>query len=207
MSQFNETLVLSYLGLPGGYKPAPHTEPIEFLEKHIRALPPHLVSHFSLITVPKQRTVIRTVRNRRLKYVNLNPGRIDSDLLRNEWHATRGGVGGPGKEAGGEEREWVRTSFLDGSTVQHVGKLGKLLAEEEEARVLERARSIRRERATIEQSIPEEDDESDESADDVNRIEASEGTEAANDEEVFRRVLKEQFIYGLLEVRVAEKPL
>jgi hypothetical protein len=97
------------------------------------------------------------------------------------------------EEAAVEERAWADNEFLQGST-KHVGKLGNLLGGYEEERETERVRILRRERAVINDFVPEEDESSDEGASDVAMDEPLEDTKAS-----FERRIRERFVYGLLE--------
>ncbi|KAF4602116.1 hypothetical protein EYR40_005320 [Pleurotus pulmonarius] len=81
---------------------------------------------------------------------------------------------------------------MSGST-QHVGKLGDLLAGYEEERQAEHLRDIRRATQREDHFIPEEDD--DDSEDDL----PPEIETPAQAQSSFLRMLKERFIYGLLE--------
>ncbi|KAF9464387.1 hypothetical protein BDZ94DRAFT_1256324 [Collybia nuda] len=198
---FDESLSLSYLGLPGGYTPSPKSEPIQFLNKHLTQLPPHLLVHFSLNTSPKDRTIIPTIRNRRLKWSRNKPLELSFASARNEWPSLWQGRERRGIEEGAEERAWAERSFLNG-IVKHVGNLGNLLGEYEEEREAERVRTLRRERgaamAVQDDFIVEEDDSSDEDATaPVGPMEADETAEEAK--AAFERLILERFIYGLLE--------
>ncbi|KAG6854877.1 hypothetical protein C0991_012067 [Blastosporella zonata] len=191
---FNKSLTLSYLGLPDEYTPSPQSEPISFLSRHIMQLPPHLLLHFSYITTAKERTVLPVIRNRRLKYASSNPMQLNPSS--DEWRDLYQGREQFGRQDGEEEKAWVESDFLRGST-KHIGKLGGLLGGYEEEREAERARILRRERAAAEQFIPEEDDDSsdeEELVDSVTNDESPEETKAS-----FERSIRERLIYGLLE--------
>lgn len=106
-------------------------------------------------------------------------------------------------EEGQDEKDWVQSGgFLDGSK-KHVGKLGTLLGDYEEEREAERIRVIRRERAAEREFIPEEDSESD-SDSDMNDFPVNEEEEVKPEEAraSFERLVREQFIYGLLDVGI-----
>jgi hypothetical protein len=117
-----------------------------------------------------------------------------------------------GKDEGEEEKQWVENEFLGGSGAgrQQVGHLGVLLGDYEEAREAERIRDLRREKRAADReraaTIPEED--SDSNDDDGNDDEAADPPEneegkARMREELksaFERLIREKFIYGLLEV-------
>ncbi|KAF8557017.1 hypothetical protein OG21DRAFT_1380989, partial [Imleria badia] len=188
---FRDTAILSYIGLPPEYEPRPSISPIEFLQKHLHVLPPHLIVGFSSITTPKQRSAIADIRNRRLAYTETKPKKLAFAEARNRWPHLWSGRGRYGQEAAQEEREWAEQGFMGGST-QQVGKLGTLLADYEEEREAERIRQVRRERAS-EEFVPEEEDSDSEMGDE----EVEESLE--EDRATFERRIKELFIYGMLE--------
>lgn len=199
---FKNAPVLSYLHLPETYTPSPASDPINFLQQHIRHLPPHLLLTFSLITEPKQRTVIATIRNRRLKYTRATPAPPEFEFLeaRNRWPGLWAGES-RGVEEGADESSWATNQFLEGAK-GHVGKLATLLGDYEQEREAERIRTIRRERVTNTAFISEEDSESD-GAEEPQHISAQTSilNDALEDRATFERLIKEHFIYGLLEVR------
>jgi len=191
---FTSPPILSYLQLPDTYNPSPKETPIDFLKLHIHQLPPHLLLTFSLITTPKQRTIIPTIRNRRLNHALTNPCELSFVEARGRWPTLWEGRERRG-EAGQDEREWVKNGgFLKGVT-QKVGKLGELLGEYEKEREAERERELRRER-TAERFVPEDtDSEEDEAmAVDLNAEETPEEAKA-----LFERIIRERYIYGLLD--------
>jgi hypothetical protein len=200
---FNESLSLSYLGLPEGYEPSPRSQPISFLNKHLTRLPPHLLLHFSYITSSRERTIIPTIRNRRLKWSRNKPADLSFASARNEWPNLWQGRERRGVEEGIEERVWAERSFLDG-VMKHVGNLGNLLGEYEEEREAERVRVLRRERAaeaSQDDFIVEEDESSDSDEEDIG-VPAGPMVEDESVEEAkasFERLILERFIYGLLE--------
>ncbi|KAG7449093.1 uncharacterized protein BT62DRAFT_929082 [Guyanagaster necrorhizus] len=202
-SAFNEREILSFIVLPldGTYHPSPTAEPINFLKRHLHHLPPHLLTQFSFVTTPKQRAVIPTVRNRRLKYAESNPTDLSFTTARSTWPTLWEGREGRGVEEGKEEKEWAQQEFLDGLT-KHVGKLGDLLGGYEEEREAERVRSLRREEAGKEEFIPEEDesDSDEDESEQVSNALANLEFEAEEDQKIlFLRRVKERLIYGLLE--------
>ncbi|KAJ7490398.1 hypothetical protein B0H11DRAFT_2010401 [Mycena galericulata] len=194
MADFNDIPIRSYLGLPPDSQPDPKTNPINFLTLHISKLPPHLLLLFSDITTPKDRSRIPVIRNRRLKYVNANPPELQLSAARSTWPLLyEGSQGRRGQQEADEEKDWVANDFLRGLT-KHVGKLGSLLGGYEEEREAERFRSLRRGRAEAE-FVPEEESDSDDE-------EVSARDEQITDEESkasFERLIRERFIYGLLE--------
>lgn len=196
---FRESAILSYIGLPPEYEPRPSASPIEFLQKHLHVLPPHLIVGFSFITTPKQRSVIAEIRNRRLAYTKTKPKQLAFAEARNRWPHLWFGGGRYDQEAVQEEREWGEKGFLGGGA-QQVGKLGTLLADYEEEREAERIRQVRHQRAS-EEFVPEEEDSGSESSDQgIMEVEELPEEERAT----FERRIKELFIYGMLEVSVAD---
>ncbi|KAG0709792.1 hypothetical protein DFH29DRAFT_885811 [Suillus ampliporus] len=195
---FQDSEILSYLGLPRDYDPLPSIDPVEFLKRHIHQLPPHVIQRFSLVTTPKQRTVITEIRNRRLKYTESRPGSLSFTAARNAWPALWQGRERGGQEEGREEQEWGKISFLGGAE-QQVGKLGKLLGDFEEEREAERVRFIRRTQANDDFVPEEEDSDSEEEYEfpKTQEVEESESPEEAK--ALFERRIRERFIYGLLE--------
>ncbi|KAF5321805.1 hypothetical protein D9619_000639 [Psilocybe cf. subviscida] len=198
---FDKKPSLKYLGLPEEYTPAPDSDPIAFLAKHLTQLPPHLLIHYSTITAPKQRSVIAAIRNRRLKYANKNPPELSFEAGRNTWpELWQGKTERRGVKEGKEEREWTDGGFLPGSK-QLVGKLGGLLAEYEEEREAERMRALRRSRPPVDDFVPEEDTDS-EDEDEVEVVQQTVPDPPETEEEAkaaFERLLRERFIYGLLD--------
>ena len=190
--------VLAYLALPQSYEPSPETSPIEFLQKHIRELPPHMLMLFSTTTAPRERAVIPVVKNRRFKYAETKPPELALVNAQSTWPALWEGWERPGKDQGRDEKEWADKEFMDGGTKQQVGKLGALLGDYEEERESERVRAVRRRRAEYIESLPEEDEESDESGEEPP---VPEDVPIADREVAFLRSIKEHFIYGRLEVR------
>lgn len=197
-SNFDEGPVSKYLGLPTSYEPSPRTAPVDFLRKHVRELPPHLLALFSSTTTPKERTTIPAIRNRRLKYAESNPPELSLVNAKSTWPALWEGRERPGQEQAKEEKDWAEREFLGGSDKQQVGKLGTLLGEYEEERESERVRTVRRQRAEYIESLPEEDEDTDDEEDEL-PIPAE--LIPAENEEYFLRTVKERFIYGFLEVR------
>lgn len=198
-NEFEISPILSYLGLPPSYEPSPRTAPIDFLRKHVRELPPHLLALFSATTTPRERTTVPAIRNRRLKYADSKPSELSLVNAKSTWSALWEGRERPGQEQGREEQDWAQKEFMGGSgSKQQVGKLGALLGGYEEERESERVRTIRRQRAEYLESLPEEDEESDEEA---VELPVPQELSPAENAETFLRVIKERFIYGFLEVR------
>ncbi|KAJ7129488.1 hypothetical protein C8R44DRAFT_776911 [Mycena epipterygia] len=196
MSAFNGIALRSYLGLDADSQPDPQQAPIDFLTLHIRQLPPHLLLTFSSITTPKERSRISVIRNRRLKYANADPPELQFSTARSTWPLLYDGQQRRGQQEGEDEKDWVARDFLQGLT-KHVGKLGSLLGGYEEEREAERFRALRRERVETEEFVPEEESYSD------GEEQAHPGrNEPMTDEESkasFERLVRERFIYGLLE--------
>ncbi|EJF62774.1 hypothetical protein BD309DRAFT_864520 [Dichomitus squalens] len=193
---FDSAPVLSYLALPDDYQPSPQTAPVEFLRKHIRELPPHLLALFSANTTPRERTVVPEIRSRRLKYVESKPPEFSLAEAKSTWPALWEGRERPGTEQAKAEKEWADKEFMGGTVQQQVGKLGELLRDYEEERESERVRTIRRQRAEYIESLPEEDEESDEDEDDQAPLPEPSPIE---NEAWFQRNIQERFIYGFLE--------
>lgn len=123
--------VLNYLALEPGYQPDPTTEPIEFLARHVKQLPTHLLlASFSSVT-PKDRSRVSAIRNRRLKYLESDPPELQFSTARSTWPLLYDGQGRRGQQEGDEEKDWAAKDFLQGLT-KHVGKLGTLLGGYEE---------------------------------------------------------------------------
>ncbi|RPD67341.1 hypothetical protein L226DRAFT_452064 [Lentinus tigrinus ALCF2SS1-7] len=192
----DESPVLKYLGLPPSYEPSPRAAPVEFLRKHVRELPPHLLTLFSSATSPKERTTVPAIRNRRLKFAESNPAELSLANAKSTWPALWEGRERPGQEQGKEEKDWAEKEFLGGEGNQQVGKLGKLLGEYEEERESERVRTVRRQRAEYIESLPEEDEDTD---DEDDELPIPQELSIAETEEYFLRSVKERFIYGFLE--------
>lgn len=193
--------VLSYLGLPKDHIPSPTDDPIAFLSEQIRYLPPNILSRFSSLTTPKQRTNISTIRNRRLKYTESNPAELDFVAAKSSWPTLWLGREPRGREEGKEEHDWAQNNFLEGKE-KHVGKLGVLLSMYEEEREAEKVRTIRRQEAEAAEALPEEDSES-ESESEESELDSDgpdEGESPAVAQALFLRRIKERFIYGLLDV-------
>ncbi|KZV75090.1 hypothetical protein PENSPDRAFT_647369 [Peniophora sp. CONT] len=199
--------ILSYLDLPPEYDPAPDAKPVEFLSLHLRELPASLLSQFSTALSPRQRSVLPTIRNRRLKYTSSDPAEFRFAEARRAWPTLWEGRERRGIEEGADEKAWANTEFLDGSIRPHVGKLGKMLGDLEEEREAERVRAIRREQAVADEFIPEEDEESeDESSEEESTSPAGETPpDPQAEQELFSRRLRERFIYGLLDTPLYEK--
>lgn len=205
--KFDPAPSLKYLGLPPDYIPSPRAEPIAFLQKHLSQLPPHLLPAYSLITSPKQRTVIPLVRNRRLQFTKTAPPELSFVRARNTWPHLWEGRLQPGIEERQEEQNWVEKHFMDGTETK-IGKLGRLLADFEEERENERVRVVRR----IKESndlVPEEDEDSDEEEgdeeeeeDEENPPESDHETDAEKQAD-FERRIRERFVYGLLDVSLS----
>ncbi|KAJ7684008.1 hypothetical protein B0H17DRAFT_985574 [Mycena rosella] len=193
---FDPTPIRSYLALDADSQPDPKTEPIQFLTLNLRSLPPHLLLTMGKpLTTPRERSRISTIRNRRLKYANARPSELQFSAARSTWPLLYDGQARRGQQEGDDEKDWVAKDFLQGLT-KHVGKLGTLLGGYEEEREAERFRALRRERVEPE-FIPEEESDSEEEEDrDHGRVEqmTDEETQAS-----FERLVKERFIYGLLD--------
>lgn len=102
-------------------------------------------------------------------------------------------------EEGQDERDWVQSNFLAGF-MKHIGKLGSLLGDYEEEREAERVRVLRRERAAETAFVPEEDSDSDDEDGPSIPTDEAEETNPEEAKAMFERLVREQFIYGLLDV-------
>ncbi|CCM04048.1 uncharacterized protein FIBRA_06207 [Fibroporia radiculosa] len=191
--------VLSYLGLPVDYQPSPDTQPLQFLAAHLRQLPPQLLPQFSSTTTPKQRSSIPAIRNRRLRYTASNPQELNFESAKANWPTLWPGRERPGQQRGDDEREWAEKFFLGSSLKPHVGKLGMLLGGYEEEREAEHVRSLRRAQAEELESLPEEDESSDEEEGEEPLPLPDEEEPYEDSRTLFLRKIKERFIYGLLE--------
>lgn len=189
---FDPFVPLRYLGLPPDYVPSPVTDPVAFLSKHLAHLPPHILAQFGNVTSAKQRTIVPTIRNRRLKYTNIMPTELSFHVAKAKWPHMWKGRERVGLDGGRDEKEWANHEFLAGQH-QHIGKLGNLLGDYEEEREAERTRTLRRAHTPVDEFVPEED-ESDE--------EPATAEEEPEEEAIasFERLVRERFIYGLLEV-------
>ncbi|KAJ6628814.1 hypothetical protein B0H10DRAFT_1692471, partial [Mycena sp. CBHHK59/15] len=195
---FNEPPIRSYLGLNADSQPSPSAAPVDFLTLNLRRLPPHLLLSFSAITTPKERSRIPAIRNRRLKYADADPPELRFDSARSTWPSLYEGQERRGQQEGNDEMEWVAKDFLQGLT-KHVGKLGTLLGGYEEEREATRFRDLRREKAQSE-FVPEEESDSD-YEEDQDVTGANEQMSAEEVRASFLRLIRERFIYGLLEAR------
>lgn len=195
--------ILKYLGLPPDYQPNPESDPIRFLSKNIRIIPKHFSQKFAQSTTPKQRTAIPIIRNRRTKFAQSNPTELTFESAGKAWPLLWTGDptdGGPrrGQAERLEEKDWADREFLGGAK-QHVGKLGILLGDYEEERTAERFRTERRRREAEEPFIPEEDEDSTSGEEDLTSTPPEEDSpEEARS--AFERLIRERFIYGLLDV-------
>ena len=200
-SKSNVLVVLRYLGLPQDYQPSPLTEPVDFLSKHMPSLPQNLLSLFSSQVTAKQRTVLPAIRNRRLRYFESSPPEFAmpaaTALFAYLWPGTLGN--NVAREEAEDEKQWADKEFLGGHGKQ-VGKLGALLGGYEEEREAERTRALRRQQREAEESFPEEDEDTDD--EEAAAEAAKEELTPQEAEQLFKRRLKERFIYGLLEVRI-----
>jgi hypothetical protein len=194
LSNFDTNAVLTYLGLPLDYDPSPATEPVAFLTKHLPQLPSHVLRWFSAITTPQQRTAVVSIRNRRFNFTQSNPSELSLSAAKRQWPKLWEGLERIGHEEAQEEKEWVETAFLGGEHGAFVGKLGTLLGGYEEDRHLERERKTRRSPHDV--VTPEED----ESSEDGSRSGTTEPVQLEALQESFLRRVREQFIYGHLEV-------
>lgn len=201
-SKSDLNIVIKYLGLPQNYDPSPSKAPLEFLKLHLRHLPPEHLCLFSSYITTKQRTDIPAIRNRRLRYVESEPSEFSTSTARETWPTLWQGLVAPdhGRGEANEEKEWADKEFLPGKEKQ-LGKLGDLLRGYEEERGAERARAVRRKQREFEESLPEEDEDTDDEDDLAGGfVPPEEELSPLDAEALFKRRLKERFIYGLLDV-------
>jgi hypothetical protein len=194
--------ILNYLGLPPDHQPNPESDPIRFLSQNIRIIPKHFAPTFAQATTPKQRTAIPAIRNRRTKFTQSNPTELSFESAKKAWPLLWTGDPSSGGQRRGqaerlEEKHWAEHEFLGGAK-QHVGKLGALLGGYEEERAAERFRTERRRREVEEPFIPEEDEDTSDEEDLAPAPREEESPEEAR--LTFERLVRERFIYGLLDV-------
>lgn len=107
-----------------------------------------------------------------------------------------------GEEEGGEERSWVKNSFMDGAK-GHIGegKLAALLGQFEEERAAEKLRDMKREmreREQVQRETEPEEEEEEESEDE--ETSANPLYDSAEDaRKSFERIIRDKFVDGLLE--------
>ncbi|KAI0347097.1 hypothetical protein BDW22DRAFT_495346 [Trametopsis cervina] len=195
-STVSADVVLRYLGLPEDYEPSPISSPFAFLSKHIRYLPPNHLNLFSSLITPRQRSAIPTIRNRRLRYTQSEPPELRVSNAKATWPTLWQGAftADLGKETAKEEQDWADKEFL-GGTAKQVGKLGALLGGFEEERGAELARDLRKQQRELEESLPEEDEDTDDEYE-QNAVEELSPQEA---DALFARQIAERFISGLLD--------
>lgn len=191
--------LLTYLGLPIDYEPSPTTAPVPFLAKHLGQLPSHLSHIFSAITTPRERTVVLLIRNRRFNFTQSDPPELRFPAAKRQWPMLWQGAEHVAGEDAREEKEWADTTFLGGKGNAFVGKLGILLGDYEEERQIERARQAKRGLQDVLTPDSEEDERSDDD-DDLSGPGTPESAKAV--QELFLRRVREQFIYGQLEVSI-----
>jgi len=200
---FDAFPIISYLQLEPDSKPSPVDEPLEFLKKYVTQLPPQLLETFSDIVPPKQRTLIPVVRNRRYKYTLSEPEELEVSEARRTWPTLWRGARDRRREqqeAAADERQWAEKEFLNGRK-QHIGKLASLLGDYAGEIEGERLRELGRAHAERQPDfIPDEED-SDESEFEAELAKTQaampESPEEAKDH--FQRLIRERFIYGLLD--------
>ncbi|EKM59797.1 uncharacterized protein PHACADRAFT_170407 [Phanerochaete carnosa HHB-10118-sp] len=196
-------VVLKYLGLPRDYEPSPVKQPEQFLAQYMRSLPQDLLVLFTPHVNAKQRTKLPTIRNRRLRYFDSDPPEFQMPLAKatfsSLWPGPVGNMQDVARREVEDEKEWADREFMDGRTEgRQVGKLAELLGTWTEEREAERARDLRREQREAEEAIPEEEEDTDD--EDAAAAAAQEELSPQEMVELFKRRLKERFIYGLLDV-------
>jgi len=188
--------ILKYLGID---QPSPAEQPVAFLKENLLYLPRELLQLFSPVLTAKERTVVPALRNRRAKYSQSAPLGLSWRVAKNTWPLLWEGRGRLGIQEGQEERAWTREHFLGGESKPYVGRLDVLLGDYEEEREAERVRGLRRERAEREAARPEEDEETDSDEEEVAKLSLEEPPTDEQMKQDFERLIKERFIYGLLE--------
>ncbi|PVF99974.1 hypothetical protein CPB86DRAFT_668482, partial [Serendipita vermifera] len=209
---------LRYLSLEPTYEPKPSTEPVDFLRQYISILPPSLLSSFSPLLTPLQRTKITNIRNRRLQYHSSAPKEFYFPNARNTWTNVWDEVAPRsvlkenwrerGQEGRKEEQEWAERGFLKGKqVVGERSRLGRLLGDYEEERVGEEERKKRGERlrrmeqdekiAHEAEKYEEDDEEEEEELESEGSVGGDLDIERVKS--LFERLLKEQFIDGRLD--------
>ena len=205
-------IILKYLDLPPSYTPSPSSDPKSFLEVHIHHLPPNLLARFASTLNIYERSSLPVIRNRRTQYLQSAPEEYTFEGARKRfpdlWEsialasgdsAPRVDVRAAAREGAEDEKKWAEREFLGGTRGQ-VGKLGTLLGGYEEERVAVQEREKRRERAKLREIEKETEEEFEESSDEE-ELDSPPGPEdLAQARETFTRLVKERFIYGLLEV-------
>ena len=189
--------ILKYLDLPSSDQLP--LSPIPFLKKYLPILPASLLTPFNQITSPRQRTVIRQVKARRMIYSSQSPlpDELIAERARLRWPLLWERMGGsslppPTAEVQDEER-WVETSFLPGrSNTQHVKKLGGLLRGFEEEREMEGVVAARRMERRLDDQGEEFDEESDEEEDGPNGAHNVNGNDSMRPETVGQTTVAEQ---------------
>ena len=205
-------IILKYLDLPPSYTPSPSSDPRSFLEVHIHHLPPNLLARFASTLNIYERSSLPVIRNRRTQYLQSAPEEYTFEGARKRfpdlWEsiALASGDSAPqvdvravAREGAEDEKRWAEREFLGGTRGQ-VGKLATLLGGYEEERVAVQQRENRRERATLREIEKETEEEFEESGDEKELNSPPSPEDLAQARETFTRLVKERFIYGLLEV-------
>jgi hypothetical protein len=202
VSDSDSERVLKYLQLPEDYQPSPSAHPLKFLSIHLRELPSELLRSFDAFVTPKQRSTLPVIRNRRLTFLGSNPDTFTLPAAKSQWHLLYPIRQRHGIRQGLEEKAWAENDFLGGGA-QHVGKLGNLLREHEEDREIEKSREQRLQQSAslreAEEAVEEFEEEFD-SDDEPSTSTSGKSDTAEEMQHEFLRLIRERFIYGLLEV-------
>ena len=204
-------IILKYLDLPPSYSPSPSSDPKSFLEAHIHQLPPNLLARFATALDIHERSSLPVIRNRRTQYLQSAPTEYTFEGARKRfpdlWESIalasgdstpRVDIRAAAREGAEDEKRWAEREFLGGMQGK-VGKLGPLLGGYEEARVANREREKRSEHTQLRERETETEEEFEESSDE--EPDSPPGPEdLAQARDTFTRLVKERFIYGLLEV-------
>lgn len=153
------------------------------------------------------------IRNRRTQYLQSAPAEFTFEGARKRfpdlWESIARAGGGPAprvdvravaREGAEDEKRWAQREFLGGARGQ-VGKLGTLLGGYEEERVAEQEREKNHERVKLREIERETEEEFEESSDEEELDSPPSTEDLAQARETFTRLVKERFIYGLLDVR------
>ncbi|KAE8538320.1 hypothetical protein D1P53_005663 [Cryptococcus gattii VGV] len=191
--------ILFHLQLPpSDLLPLP---PLQFLQAYLHLLPPSLLEPFAVIP-PKTRTIIPSIKRRRLIHSTTHPSFLTASQGRLRWPLLWERMGGdpfaPVSESAEEEAAWAESSFMKGTAGnQQVRKLGGFLRLMEEEREAEEVRAAKR----MERRLDREGEEFEEESDEEERDEANQPPQVAEDQQevelAFEKRLLELFLDGL----------
>lgn len=156
----------------------PTATPLSILSTHLLILPVPLACSLGSLLTPRQRTAIPAIKHRRHLHATSTPTPVELTATEGRrrwpllWERLGGDprVGFPGGEvetaAQAEAAQWAREGFMPGHEA-FVGRLGALLAEEEEMGEWEEARRNRARERRLDEVGEEFDEESDEEEEEV----------------------------------------